>query len=68
MLDNALEFMIMGGMEPALAAMILIPEPWEHNDTISQKERDFYQYYATMMEPWDGPASILFLAVFRAIS
>jgi len=60
MLDNALEFMIMGGMDPALAAMVLIPEPWEHNDTISQKERDFYQYYATMMEPWDGPASILF--------
>ena len=60
MLDNALEFMIMGGMDPALAAMILIPEPWEHNDTISQAERDFYQYYATMMEPWDGPASILF--------
>ncbi len=60
MLDNALEFMIMGGMDPALAAMILIPEPWEHNDTITQKERDFYQYYATMMEPWDGPASILF--------
>ena len=60
MLDNALEFMIMGGMDPALAAMILIPEPWEHNDTISQEERDFYQYYATMMEPWDGPASILF--------
>ena len=60
MLDNALEFMIMGGMDPALAAMILIPEPWEDNDTLSQKERDFYQYYATMMEPWDGPASILF--------
>ncbi|MDD6037563.1 MAG: glutamate synthase central domain-containing protein, partial [bacterium] len=60
MLDNALEFMIMGGMDPALAAMVLIPEPWENNDTISQEERDFYQYYATMMEPWDGPASILF--------
>ncbi len=60
MLDNALEFMIMGGMAPALAAMILIPEPWEHNDTITQAERDFYQYYATMMEPWDGPASIMF--------
>ncbi|MDO4633062.1 MAG: glutamate synthase large subunit [Eubacteriales bacterium] len=60
MLDNALEFMIMGGMDMALAAMVLIPEPWEHNDTISQEERDFYQYYATMMEPWDGPASILF--------
>jgi glutamate synthase (NADPH/NADH) large chain len=60
MLDNALEFMIMGGMDPALAAMVLIPEPWENNDTISQEKRDFYQYYATMMEPWDGPASILF--------
>lgn len=60
MLDNALEFMIMGGMDPALAAMVLIPEPWENNGTISQEERDFYQYYATMMEPWDGPASILF--------
>ncbi len=60
MLDNALEFMIMGGMDPSLAAMVMIPEPWEHNDTISKEERDFYQYYATMMEPWDGPASILF--------
>ena len=60
MLDNAFEFMIMGGMDPALAAMVLIPEPWENNTTISQEERDFYQYYATMMEPWDGPASILF--------
>ncbi|MCR5651969.1 MAG: glutamate synthase large subunit [Lachnospiraceae bacterium] len=59
MLDNALEFMIMGGMDPALAAMILIPEPWENNDTISREERDFYQYFATMMEPWDGPASIM---------
>ncbi len=60
MLDNTLEFLMMSGMEPALAAMILIPEPWAHNDTLSQEERDFYQYYATMMEPWDGPASILF--------
>ena len=59
MLDNALEFMIMGGMEPALAAMILVPEPWENNDTLTVEERDFYQYYATMMEPWDGPASIM---------
>ncbi|MCR5474452.1 MAG: glutamate synthase large subunit [Lachnospiraceae bacterium] len=59
MLDNALEFMIMGGMDPALAAMIMIPEPWENNDTLSVEERDFYQYYATMMEPWDGPASIM---------
>ncbi|MBQ0041879.1 MAG: glutamate synthase large subunit [Lachnospiraceae bacterium] len=60
MLDNTLEFLTMGGMDLALAAMILIPEPWDHNDTISQERRDFYQYYATMMESWDGPASILF--------
>ena len=60
MLDNTLEFLTMSGMELPLAAMMLIPEPWAHNDTISQEIRDFYQYYATMMEPWDGPASILF--------
>ena len=60
MLDNTLEFLTMSGMELPLAAMIMIPEPWSHNDTISQEGRDFYQYYATMMEPWDGPASILF--------
>ncbi|MCR5543932.1 MAG: glutamate synthase large subunit [Eubacterium sp.] len=60
MMDNTLEFLMMSGMDLPLAASILIPEPWEHNDTLSQEERDFYQYYATMMEPWDGPASILF--------
>ena len=60
MLDNTLEFLMMGGVDLPLAAMIAIPEPWQHNDTISMEERDFYQYYATMMEPWDGPASILF--------
>ena len=60
MLDNTLEFLVMSGMELPLAVMITIPEPWENNDTISQELRDFHQYYATMMEPWDGPASILF--------
>lgn len=60
MLDNALEFLVMSGMELPLAVMITIPEPWANNKTISQSKRDFYQYYATMMEPWDGPASILF--------
>ncbi|MBO4864148.1 MAG: glutamate synthase large subunit [Eubacterium sp.] len=60
MLDNTLEFLVMSGMDLPLAAMIAIPEPWAHNETLSQEERDFYQYYATMMEPWDGPASILF--------
>lgn len=60
MLDNTLEFLVMNGVELPLAVMMCIPEPWEKNDTISQTKRDFYQYYATMMEPWDGPASILF--------
>ena len=60
MLDNALEFMVMNGMDLPLAVMITIPEPWENNKHISQEKRDFYQYYATMMEPWDGPAAILF--------
>lgn len=59
-LDNALEFMVMSGMPLPLAVMITIPEPWKNNRTISQEKHDFYQYYATMMEPWDGPASILF--------
>lgn len=59
-LDNALEFMVMSGMPLPLAVMITIPEPWKNNRTISQEKYDFYQYYATMIEPWDGPASILF--------
>ncbi len=60
MLDNTLEFLVMSGMELPLAMMITIPEPWTNNKSISKSKRDFYQYYATMMEPWDGPASILF--------
>lgn len=60
MLDNTLEFLIMSGMELPLAVMITIPEPWSKDQSISAKKKDFYQYYATMMEPWDGPASILF--------
>ena len=60
MLDNTLEFLVMNGMDLPLAVMVTIPEPWANNSTLSQERRDFYQYYATMMEPWDGPASILF--------
>ena len=59
MLDNALEFLVMNGMPLEKAVMILIPEPWKHQ-TMDQKKKDFYHYYATMMEPWDGPAAILF--------
>ena len=60
MLDNTLEFMVMNGMELPLAVMVTIPEPWENNQSMDPKKRAFYQYYATMLEPWDGPASILF--------
>lgn len=59
-LDNTLEFLVMSGMDLPLAVMIAIPEPWENDRSISKEKREFYQYYATMMEPWDGPASILF--------
>ena len=60
MLDNTLEFMVMNGMDLPLAMMILIPEAWNHNKNIDRARRDLYHYYATMMEPWDGPASIVF--------
>ena len=60
MLDNTLEFKVMNGMDLPLAVMVTIPEPWSNNKSMDPKKRDFYQYYATMLEPWDGPASILF--------
>ena len=60
MLDNTLEFLYMNGMDLPLAMMTLIPEPWKHNRFMSESRKDFYHYYATMMEPWDGPAAILF--------
>ena len=60
MLDNTLEFLVMSGMELPLAVMAAIPEPWMKDGSISRAKRDLYQYYAILMEPWDGPASILF--------
>lgn len=60
MLDNTLEFLYMNGLDLPLAMMITIPEPWKHNDFMDQKRKDFYHYYATMMEPWDGPAAVMF--------
>lgn len=60
MLDNTLEFFVMNGMPLPLAVMITIPEPCSNNKAMEQEKKDFYQYYSTMMEPWDGPASILF--------
>ena len=60
MLDNTLEFLYMNGMDLPLAMMAIIPEPWKHNRFMEESRKDFYHYYATMMEPWDGPAAILF--------
>ncbi len=60
MLDNTLEFMYMNGIDLPLAVMMTIPEPWKHNHFMEESKKDFYHYYATMMEPWDGPAAILF--------
>lgn len=65
MLDNSLEFLMMNGMDLAKAVMITIPEPWKHVP-MDQSRQDFYHYYATMMEPWDGPAAILFPMVKNA--
>ena len=60
MLDNTLEFLVMSGMELPLAVMVCIPEPWRSDANLSRARRDLCQYYAVMMEPWDGPAAILF--------
>ena len=60
MLDNTLEYFVMNGMPLPLAVMICIPEPWKHDDNMPVLKKDFYHYWATMMESWDGPAAILF--------
>lgn len=60
MLDNTLEYFVMNGMPLPLAVMVCIPEPWKHDDSLTEQKRDFYHYWATMMEPWDGPAAILY--------
>ncbi|MDO4314809.1 MAG: glutamate synthase large subunit [Oscillospiraceae bacterium] len=60
MLDNTLEFLLMNGIELPQAVMMTIPEPWANDKKMDRAKRDFYHYYATMMEPWDGPAAIVF--------
>ncbi|MCR5689241.1 MAG: glutamate synthase large subunit [Clostridiales bacterium] len=60
MLDNTLEFFMMNGIPLPLAVMMTIPEPWRNDPYMDKSKADFYHYYATMMEPWDGPAAILF--------
>lgn len=60
MFDNSLEFLYMTGRSLPHAMMMMIPEPWEHNDLMSKAKRDFYEYHSFMMEPWDGPAAMAF--------
>ncbi|MBQ8161750.1 MAG: glutamate synthase large subunit [Clostridia bacterium] len=59
MLDNTMEFLAMNGMPLSLCGMILLPEPWQ-GIRVETPWRDLYRYYATMMEPWDGPAAVLY--------
>ncbi|HKN87308.1 MAG TPA: glutamate synthase subunit alpha, partial [Nitrospiraceae bacterium] len=59
-LDNALEFLVMGGRSLPHAMMMLIPEPWVGNPQMDLDRRGFYEYHAAMMEPWDGPAAVCF--------
>ncbi len=58
--DNALELLVMGGYSLAHAMMLLIPEAWSGNDLMEPTRRDFYEYHAALMEPWDGPAAVAF--------
>ena len=59
-LDNVIELLIHSGRSLPHVMMMLIPEAWDGNDQMSQEKKDFYEYHANLMEPWDGPASITF--------
>ena len=58
--DNCLELMTMAGYPISQAVMMMIPEPWENHTTMDERRKAFYEYHAAMLEPWDGPASIVF--------
>jgi glutamate synthase (NADPH/NADH) large chain len=58
--DNCLELMTMAGYPISQAVMMMIPEPWEQHTTMDERRKAFYEYHAAMLEPWDGPASIVF--------
>ncbi len=60
MFDNCLEFLVLSGRSLPQAIMMMIPEPWEKHEHMSDSKKAFYEYNATLMEPWDGPASIAF--------
>src|SRR5438309_1956800 len=56
--DNVLEFLVMNGRSLPHAILMMIPEPWQNHESMSPERRAFYEYHASLMEPWDGPASI----------
>ena len=58
--DNCLELLTMAGYPISQAVMMMIPEPWEQHTTMDERRKAFYEYHAAMLEPWDGPASIVF--------
>ena len=58
--DEALELLHMGGYDLPHAVLMMIPEAWEHQPSMARAKRDFYRYHASLMEPWDGPASVCF--------
>ena len=58
--DNVLEFLVLTGRPLAHAILMMIPEPWRNHESMSSERRAFYEYHASLMEPWDGPASIAF--------
>src|SRR6059036_156095 len=58
--DNVLEFLVMSGRSLPHAILMMIPEPWQNHEAMSPERRAFYEYHASLMEPWDGPASIAF--------
>lgn len=59
MFDNTLEFLYMNGRSLEEALMMMIPKPWDKDPTMTKEQKDFYQFNALLMEPWDGPASIV---------
>jgi len=58
--DNVLEFLLMGGRSLQESVMMMVPEAWQNDQTMSEEKRSFYEYQSALMEPWDGPASIVF--------
>ncbi len=60
MFDNCLEFLVLGGRSLPHAMMMMIPEPWSNHESMSEEKKAFYEFHSSLMEPWDGPASVAF--------